>query len=196
MNYFDDIRLEQFRIKVMILTAELYYYTKAGQRIEAEKLLKAGYNPNQPRRPRGNHDGGQWIDSGSADENQSNPHRFNPQTDDPPLDPVYPELLIPLLRVGGGALNLAGRILQSIKKIKTLRNFTYHGTARALQRTISAQEVQLAIKTAENSGNITTKLGKYGTPQIHYKGTNGITVVIEKAGRNAGKVITLWRHTK
>ena len=41
---------------------------------------------------------------------------------------------------------------------------------------------------------VTTKTGKYGTKQKHYEGDNGVTVVIETEGRNAGKVITVWRR--
>jgi hypothetical protein len=37
-------------------------------------------------------------------------------------------------------------------------------------------------------------MGKYGTQQNVYTGSNGVTVVQETAGRNAGKVITSWRH--
>jgi hypothetical protein len=36
------------------------------------------------------------------------------------------------------------------------------------------------------------KTGKYGTPQNVYKGSNGLTVIEETQGRNAGKIITLW----
>ena len=37
-------------------------------------------------------------------------------------------------------------------------------------------------------------MGKYGTLQNVYRGSNGTTVIVETAGRNAGKVITLYRH--
>ncbi len=55
-------------------------------------------------------------------------------------------------------------------------------------------EIDEAIKTAKETGGIITKEGKYGTPQNIYTGTNGITVVEETSGRNAGKIITSWRH--
>ena len=54
------------------------------------------------------------------------------------------------------------------------------------------KSLEEAIKTAKETGNVTIKTGKYGTPQIHYKGSNGITVVVETVGRNAGKIITFW----
>lgn len=34
----------------------------------------------------------------------------------------------------------------------------------------------------------------HGTPQNIYTGTNGVTVVVESTGRNAGKIVTSWRH--
>jgi len=72
-----------------------------------EELLK--YNPNwqnQPRLPAGDPGGGQWTDggggSGGSPKKPKQPK--NPSVDDiydPPLEPVYPELLIlPFLRIG------------------------------------------------------------------------------------------------
>jgi hypothetical protein len=46
--------------------------------------------------------------------------------------------------------------------------------------------------TAKQSAQITTTTGQYGTPVKVYKGTNGITVVEETAGRNAGRIITAY----
>lgn len=71
---------------------------------------------------------------------------------------------------------------------------TEHGVQRAAGRGITNEQIQEAISSAETSGNITTQTGKYGTPQKVYKGTNGVTVVIETTGRNAGKVITTWSN--
>lgn len=117
---------------------------------------------------------------------------------DPPIDPVYPELiLVPLLRVGRGAASLAGRLLRRIRgrgKLKKPDNFTEHGAVRSAQRRISSEEAQEAIRTAKEAGNVVEKIGKYGTPQLHYKGQNGVTVIVETTGRNAGKIITFWRH--
>jgi hypothetical protein len=53
-------------------------------------------------------------------------------------------------------------------------------------------EPEKAKETAKATGNVTTQIGKYGTPQNVYNGTNGLTVVEETAGRNAGKIITGW----
>jgi len=36
-------------------------------------------------------------------------------------------------------------------------------------------------------------MGKYGTPQQVFTGKNNVVVVVETAGRNAGKAITVWR---
>ncbi len=47
-----DQASERFRISARALRDEL-----AG---------KAGFNPNQPRVPRGRHEGGQWTDSGGG----------------------------------------------------------------------------------------------------------------------------------
>ncbi len=69
---------------------------------------------------------------------------------------------------------------------------TDHGNDRLGQRNVSQQDVDQAIESAKETGQVTTQIGKYGTPQNVYKGTNGLTVVIETAGRNAGKIITAW----
>jgi peptidoglycan hydrolase-like protein with peptidoglycan-binding domain len=106
------------------------------------------------------------------------------------INPVYPELiLIPAFKIG--------RIIALIRRFFANNNrekFTDHGNVRSNQRNISPQEIQRAIDSAKKSGNVTTKTGKYGTSQNHYKGNNGVTVVEETAGRNAGKIITTWRH--
>ncbi len=102
-----------------------------------------------------------------------------------------------------GAVSLASRVRNMIESVgigsgdaaatnKSITNATEHGMARALGRGISDEQVQEAIRSAEVSGSVTTQIGKYGTPQKVYNGTNGITVVVETAGRNAGKVITAW----
>ena len=117
--------------------------------------------------------------------------------DDPPIEPVYPELiLIPLLRLGrivSTTISIQRRVLGSSRVNKTDK-YTTHGAVRASQRKISLQETEEAIKTAKETGNVTTKIGKYGTPRIHYKGSNGVTVIVETEGRNAGKIITFWRR--
>jgi len=71
---------------------------------------------------------------------------------------------------------------------------TEHAAQRLAERGISPGQAQEAIQTAEQSGNTATQTGKYGTPQTVYKGTNGVTVVVENAGRNAGKIITAYFH--
>jgi peptidoglycan hydrolase-like protein with peptidoglycan-binding domain len=108
---------------------------------------------------------------------------------DPPLEPVYPEMiLIPALKLG--------RILQILTKIlrpaPKKENYTEHGALRSNLRRITQKDIQEAMRTAKETGNVTTKIGKYGTPQNVYKGSNGLTVIEETQGRNAGKIITLW----
>lgn len=117
---------------------------------------------------------------------------------DPPIEQVYPELiLVPLLRVGSRAVTIAigllGRISQ-YGKVNRPNNLTDHGAIRTIQRKVSPEALEEAIRTAKETGNVTTKMGKYGTPQILYRGSNGVTVVVETMGRNAGKVITFWLH--
>lgn len=68
--------------------------------------------------------------------------------------------------------------------------FTEHGAARAVLRGIREADVKTAIKSATQ---VVVKMGKYGTPQKHYIGANGITVIVEQAGRNAGKIVTVFR---
>jgi SPP1 gp7 family putative phage head morphogenesis protein len=117
---------------------------------------------------------------------------------DPPIEPVYPELfLFPLLRIGRGAIAAAisaVRFIRSTGRINGADKFTEHSAIRSAQRKITSQDVDSAIRTATETGKVTSKLGKYGTPQIHYQGTNGVTVIVETEGRNAGKVITFWRN--
>lgn len=165
------------------------------------QAFKAGFNPNQPRVPAGNPNGGEWTRITDAGE-----HPINTQTVwqptpineiyDPPIEPVYPELaLYPILRIGHGALSAALRVLQQITTpAAPSKRITQHGITRGTQRNITLKEAQAAIASAKKTGNVVTKSGKYGTAQHHYKGKNGITVVVESEGRNAGKIITFWRH--
>src|SRR5690606_5453774 len=69
---------------------------------------------------------------------------------------------------------------------------TDHGALRVGQRLRSQQDVNEAVETAMTTGKITDKVGKYGTRQFHYQGENGLTVIIETEGRNAGKAVTTF----
>ncbi len=105
------------------------------------------------------------------------------------IKPFYPELLlIPALKLE--------RIIKILKEISRYArkkdNYTDHGALRSNQRSASQKDIEEAIRTAKETGNVTTKPGKYGTPQNVYKGSNGLTVIEETQGRNAGKIITLW----
>lgn len=69
------------RMQVALLRLELAY----------DRAVRAAFNPNQPRVPAGSPDGGQWTDGDDADP---------PVINDPPIEEVYPELLIlPFLRI-------------------------------------------------------------------------------------------------
>jgi|GEM_PF-7116926 len=117
------------------------------------------------------------------------------EINDPPIEDVYPELvLLPLLRVGRGVFSAVAKIVNSQGKALKNDKLTEHGTIRSTQRKITQEEAKIAMQTAERTGNVITKTGKYGTLQKHYKGSNGITVIQETSGRNAGKIITFWRH--
>ena len=69
---------------------------------------------------------------------------------------------------------------------------TEHGTLRGAERKFTPLDVEQAIESAKSSGQVTFQIGKYGTPQTVYTGSNGLTVVLETVGRNAGKLITAW----
>jgi len=128
--------------------------------------------------------------------------------DDPikPVDaikPVYPIEDALAFLFGGEALSIAkealglgeglGFVGESAEEADT-SGLTSHAAERLAERGITDDEVQEAIRTAKESGGVTTQTGKYGTPQNVYKGSNGVTVVVETSGRNAGKVITSYRH--
>lgn len=118
--------------------------------------------------------------------------------EDLPLEPIYPEFLLPVLGIGRRAILLAIRLISQAEPQITEgdkpENLTDHGLIRWEERRITQQETAEAIRTAKQTGNIITTLGKYGTTQFHYIGSNGITVVVETEGRNAGKIITYWRN--
>ncbi len=70
---------------------------------------------------------------------------------------------------------------------------TTHAALRLGQRGITQAAVDEAVATAKAAGQVATQMGKYGTEQIVYKGTNGITAVVETQGSNAGKAITAFQ---
>ena len=69
---------------------------------------------------------------------------------------------------------------------------TVHAAKRAAAKGISQGEVDTAVQTAKATGNFIQQIGKYGTPQNVYEGSNGVTVAVETMGRNAGKAISVW----
>jgi RHS repeat-associated protein len=113
-----------------------------------------------------------------------------------------------LLDIGA---NLAGRVVSSfIRPAETavgpqaakaatqqVIELTEHGAVRLAQRGITKEMVKDAVKTAEESGAIKSNVGQYGSIQHVYQGSNGISVVVETEGRNAGKAITaFWTGSK
>lgn len=69
---------------------------------------------------------------------------------------------------------------------------TEHGAERILKRA-SLEQVNDAIL---NYTSKITKMGPYNSPQIHYIGKNGLKVIVETKGKNAGKVITVYWNRK
>jgi hypothetical protein len=173
------------------------------------------YDPSQPRVPAGNSGGGQWTDGGggasSSGSNRARSPRSNindylPDVTSPDysdaITPVYPVEIALAYVVGRPAFVVArtalGAVSSAARAVFQSRrrsiNHTAHGSLRTGQRNITEKQIQEAIRTAQKTGNVSTDIGKYRTPQIIYKGSNGVTVIVETAGRNAGKIITLYRH--
>jgi hypothetical protein len=77
--------------------------------------VKYGYNPNQPRVPRGQREGGQWVDSGDSS------GRIVIAGDIPTNDtPEIPEKSPQTSRARTAALKLAARMLQNVGAIAEL----------------------------------------------------------------------------
>lgn len=58
-------------------------------------------------------------------------------------------------------------------------------------RRISLAQVRDAIQVARNSGNVVSKMGKYGVPQMVFS-ANGIRVILEEHERSESKLITAF----
>ena len=131
--------------------------------------------------------------------------------DDPPIQPVYPIETALMFLFGGKAVGAAEEALGSAEGIGTAAEdganiansvgtdstdveLTDHAALRLDERGIATEQTQEAIQTAIQTGSVASQIGKYGTPQIVYTGSNGITVIVETAGSNAGKIITSYRH--
>jgi hypothetical protein len=156
---------------------------------------------NQPRIPAGQPDGGQWTEDGT-----SAPHP-DPELErllqvDPPIQPVYPVEEALAFWLGGGAVSSAIRALEKARVAwrasraasRVGLGQTIHGAQRFVQRGFSDADILEAVKTARQTGQVVTAIGRYGTPQFRYYGTNGVIVVVETEGRNAGKIITIMRQ--
>jgi len=60
-----------------------------------------------------------------------------------------------------------------------------------LSEVLLLEQAKAAIEAAKQAGDVVSKVGKYGTPQSVYT-ANGIRVIVEEAGANAGKIITAF----
>jgi hypothetical protein len=187
----DRATLEKISTIIDTLSAETALYIATYEmRLEA---LEQKYSPNQPRVPAGSPDGGQWTDGGgggggggsSSFERRLPNDLLKPGRD--AIDEVYPEAVLPVWR-GTRAAIAVGRARVAAA------SSTAHGAVRLGQRGISHRQAKEAIRTAKKLGNVTTKIGKYGTAQHVYRGGNGVTAIVETAGRNAGKIITVYKH--
>ena len=114
------------------------------------------------------------------------------------ITPVYPVETVLTSLLGGQAVAIARSVLGlaqgSLVSPVEETGLTDHGAQRLGERDIASQQIQEAIQTAMQEGNVTTQMGKYGTPQNVYTGSNGVTAIVETAGRNAGKLITAYYH--
>ena len=72
-----------------------------------DRALKAGFNPNEPRVPRGNPDGGQWTDGGGGSSGKIRPAGDIPAGDSPEIPKERP----PTSRARSAALKAAARLL-------------------------------------------------------------------------------------
>ncbi len=99
---------------------------------------------------------------------------------------------ISAMREAFGATEEAALLAESSAPLSA--ELTDHAAMRAEQRGITGAQIDEAIQSAKQSGNFTDQTGKYGTPQVVYKGDNGVTVIQETSGRNAGKIITTYKH--
>jgi hypothetical protein len=172
------------------------------ERLRQMQAIFAKYSPEQPRVPAGSENGGQWTSGevrGStlsvADEQAGTEREKYPND---AIEPVYPiETLI--MGIYTGPVITAIRTALSTRRIfssedSAPQEFTSHGAIRSSQRAISRAEASEAINSAKTQGNVTTQIGKYGTKQYVYKGSNSVTAIEGSSGRNAGKIITLYRH--
>lgn len=94
--------------------------------------------------------------------------------------------------LGGAIPEALDRAVGAVEgEVENLLGKTNHGNQRLIQRGISQADINQAMQ----SGTQKTQIGKYGTPQIVYSGINGLTVIVETSGRNAGSIITAyWNH--
>jgi len=142
--------------------------------VKTERLIsaiKAGYNPAQPRVPRGNADGGQWTDSGAGTFTYTSRSGRTQTITDAPLERVYPlESLIPAVRANRAARQLLA-LLRRPRRLP-MPSGNPEPSTRPSERRISAQrQERLAqkelkkLRWIDENGEITgagnTKLGSH-----------------------------------
>ena len=152
-----------------------------------EALWNCKFNPNH------NPDNGQFTSGDGGEDDSGN--------DPDAITPVYPVETALALALGGEAVTAARGALGLTEGAEAVgedaaadAGLTAHGAERISERGITDEEAQEAINTATQSGDTSIQMGKYGTSQQVYNGSNGITVIVESSGRNAGKIIALWRN--
>lgn len=70
---------------------------------------------------------------------------------------------------------------------------TDHGSKRFYGRGATDKDIENAIASAIRANKtITKKGGSYNQLQTHYRGSNGLTVIIAEEGRKTGQIITIF----
>jgi hypothetical protein len=68
---------------------------------------------------------------------------------------------------------------------------TEHAARRLALRGITQTQVRESMKAARKSGDVSSKIGKYGTPQRIFS-ANGIRVIVEEDESSDPKLITAY----
>jgi len=102
--------------------------------------------------------------------------------------------------VAVGAARVVSREATVISRLRALRQergssgaLTDHGSKRFRQRGVSDKDIDETVASAIRAGNTESKRGgRYNQMQTHYRGSNGLTVIIADEGRKKGQIITLY----
>lgn len=87
---------------------------------------------------------------------------------------------------------IAALELKGIRDAYRIGALTIHGFEQAVLRSVTPAQALEAIRSARVTGQVIRGMGRYG-PQLRYRGANGITVIVALTGRNAGKIVTVFR---